>query len=70
MSGVIDKRGQQWEHCNICSEFVRIQDLGYEKPSKEFEHGRDVCIKCVQAMTQKEIQENIEPAKTWIPVYE
>lgn len=46
MSGVIDERGQQWEHCNACTNFVRIQDLLYEQPSEKFEHGRDICPTC------------------------
>lgn len=29
MSGVIDENGQQWERCNGCSRFVRIEELRY-----------------------------------------
>jgi hypothetical protein len=46
MSGVIDRDGTQWEHCNVCGGFVKIQNLLYEKPSKEFDCGRDVCSNC------------------------
>jgi hypothetical protein len=45
MSGVIDEQGQ-WEHCMSCREFVLIQELLYEKPSKEFPYGRDLCASC------------------------
>ena len=46
MSGVIDGNGQQWEHCGVCQEFVRIQDLLYEEPSTQFPHGLDICENC------------------------
>ena len=48
MSGVIDKSGQQWEHCNECGKFVRIQWLRYEKPSIQFPCGRDLCRDCAR----------------------
>jgi sarcosine oxidase delta subunit len=47
MSGVIDSSGQQWEHCNGCTKFVRIQELGYEQPSHKFRYGRDLCPDCL-----------------------
>jgi hypothetical protein len=47
MSGVIDDDGQQWERCNGCGGFVEIETLAYEKPSAEFEYGRDLCVDCV-----------------------
>jgi len=56
MSGVIDEHGQ-WEHCNSCGEFVLIQDLAYEQPSKQYEYGRDLCKKCVK---------KTERTHTWI----
>jgi hypothetical protein len=48
MTGVIDKRGQQWETCvcNSCGKLVKLQELKYERPSKEHEYGRDLCLKC------------------------
>jgi len=46
MSGVIDDDGTQWEHCNVCRKFVRIQDLEYEDPSPEHKYGLDLCPKC------------------------
>lgn len=47
VSGVIDENGQQWERCNGCGDFERIEALAYEEPSKEFEYGRDLCQNCV-----------------------
>lgn len=47
MSGVIDESGQQWEHCNGCTNWVRIQDLEYEQPTPRFEYGRDLCLHCM-----------------------
>lgn len=46
MVGVIDESGQQWERCNGCCKFVRIEELRYEPPSKEYECGRDLCAAC------------------------
>jgi hypothetical protein len=31
MSGVIDRDGTQWEHCNGCAKLVRINDLWFGK---------------------------------------
>jgi len=50
MAGVIDGHGQQWERCNNCSAWVKIQDLVYEKPSLAFESGRDLCMNCASHM--------------------
>jgi hypothetical protein len=47
MSGVIDRDGQQWEHCNECGKFVRIEYLKYEQPSAEHRNGRDLCPVCI-----------------------
>lgn len=49
MSGVIDDNGQQWEHCCSCGKFVKIQKLWYEKPSKQYQYGRDLCNACALA---------------------
>lgn len=46
MAGVIDERGQQWEHCNACGDFVKLQDLQYEPKSESYPYGRDLCIRC------------------------
>lgn len=50
MSGVIDEQGIQWEHCNICGDFERIDQLQYDPPSTSYPHGRDVCRKCWRLM--------------------
>src|SRR5438309_6822465 len=44
MSGVIDKDGQQWEHCNGCDEFVKIEDLLYAKIRPELIPARQARI--------------------------
>jgi hypothetical protein len=46
MSGVLDEDGTQWEHCNRCGTWVRIQDLVYEKPTVKYTYGRDLCSQC------------------------
>jgi hypothetical protein len=46
MSGVIDENGQQWERCNECAKFVKIETLRYEQPSTEYPCGRDLCARC------------------------
>jgi hypothetical protein len=51
MSGVIDADGTQWERCNGCGEFVRIDQLQYEKPSAAHEFGRDLCWPCRYVQT-------------------
>lgn len=62
MSGVIDKHGQQWEHCHTCGKFVRFpQDLGYEADL------RHICLACTN--NHPDI-ESITPAPSWIPQYE
>lgn len=48
MSGVIDDDGTQWEHCNNCGKWVKIQNLRYEPKSAEFPSGRDLCKKCAE----------------------
>lgn len=63
MSGVIDKNGVQWEHCNICFDMVRLDNLGYEPPTKDYPHGRDVCIHCTN--TVKGLLTKVQPAKGW-----
>lgn len=41
MSGVL-VNGIQYEHCNGCGAWVKIDDLQYEQPSEEFPYGRDL----------------------------
>jgi hypothetical protein len=43
---VIDAAGQQWEHCNACGKFVRIEALLYEPKSEAYPYGRDLCPEC------------------------
>ena len=65
MSGVIDDKGQQWERCHTCGEFVKFpQNLGYTK-----NHERHICIECVQKLPPEQVQAII-PAPSWVPVFE
>lgn len=68
MSGVIDPDGTQWEHCNCCGKFVKIDNLGYQKPSAKWPHGRDLCVKCVDTLIQsREVKfRDISPARGWV----
>lgn len=68
MSGVIDDKGVQWERCNGCASFVRLTDLGYQPPTREHKLGRDLCIKCVCALSQAQIRK-VQPAASWKRVY-
>lgn len=62
MSGVIDENGQQWEHCNVCGKFVKLQNLGYDPPSVDYPHGRDICITCTNVSPRLH---DIQPAASW-----
>jgi hypothetical protein len=65
MSGVIDKDGQQWEHCHTCNDFVRFpQNLGYTK-----DYTAHICLTCANKLTQSELEEVI-PAPAWVPQYD
>lgn len=68
MSGVVDEHGQQWEHCNACGASVKLQQLGYEKPSTQHPYGRDLCVTCVDhGIRSGTIQfDAIVPAPTWV----
>lgn len=66
MSGVIDSKGIQWEHCNICGLFTRLEDLGYVKPSENHPNGLDICIKCVN---NPKYLHDTNPAPSWNAVY-
>jgi NAD-dependent SIR2 family protein deacetylase len=67
MSGVIDENGVQWERCNGCGKHVRLDDLGYEKPSKKFPYGRDLCVECADTFIRdgSVLFKNIQPARSW-----
>jgi hypothetical protein len=67
MSGVIDGNGVQWEHCTVCNKWARLDALGYEPPSAQHPHGRDICLTCANAHSDIE---SIQPAPSWIPQYE
>lgn len=67
MAGVIDENGQQWEHCNECGEFVRIEDLGFQPHSEKLNGPCDICIKCANQASNLEA---IVPSPRWIPQYE
>lgn len=69
MSGVIDHKGQQWEHCCGCGKLVRFpQNLGYEVPTPAYEYGRDLCVECVDSGIRSGAVrfENINPAPEWV----
>lgn len=65
MSGVFIN-GVQWEHCCVCSKWVALDDLGYEPPSAQFEHGRDICLACTNVHPDIEL---IKPAVRWEAQY-
>ena len=66
MSGVIDSKGQQWEHCNLCNEFVRFpENLGYQPKSKTYPHGRMICMKCTNKLSQWHLS-RVQAAPDWI----
>lgn len=65
MSGVVDDKGQQWEHCNGCGKFKRYpQSLGYQKPSKKYPYGRMLCLECVNKLSHWHLA-RIVPAPEW-----
>lgn len=65
MAGVIDEQGVQWERCNGCGEFTRLDNLGYQKPSKAHQYGRMLCIACVNKLPQWHLA-RVQPAESWI----
>lgn len=67
MSGVIDQNGVQWEHCSHCTDFIRIERLGYVKPCSKFPDGADICANCVSHLLRLEAIKfnSIVPAPTW-----
>ena len=50
MSGVVDENGQQWERCDVCRRWIRIEDLVYEGPTEAHPHGRDACTTCYEEL--------------------
>ncbi len=52
MSGIIDEKGQQWEKCNECGKWVKIQYLHYEQPTPEHKYGRDLCKACAEELNE------------------
>lgn len=66
MSGVIVD-GVQWEHCNECGKFVRLENLGFLKPDKNGNGSKDVCLTCVQKMLvrNQRLFSRIVPAASW-----
>lgn len=68
MSGVIDKDGTQWEHCNGCGKMVRLEDLGYAPPTAKHKHGQDLCLSCVNKLSQSAMR-RVKPAAGWTKQY-
>ena len=64
MSGIIDEKGVQWEHCNQCGRLVRLSNLGYLPPNKVHKHGLDLCIDCVNGLSQSMLRK-VQPAIEW-----
>lgn len=69
--GVIDRNGVQWEHCNHCSRMVRLEDLGYERPSELHKCGRDLCVVCADTLLRAHYIrfDQIKPASMWTVVW-
>ena len=65
MSGVIDAKGVQWEHCSECGLFTRLADLGYQPKSRAYPYGRDLCLKCVNGLSQWHLA-RVRPAPDWL----
>lgn len=62
MSGVIDKNGQQWEHCCNCGKFVKYQDLqyGYSHRWPQYD-AVDLCLTCYNALQVEDEAEDNSP---------
>lgn len=61
MSGVVDKNGQQWEHCNNCGEWVKILDLFYGPmiavaPKEKW---LDLCLRCAERSQSPDVQRQV-----------
>lgn len=68
MSGVIDENGVQWEHCAVCGEFVRIEDLLYEPPSVRFKYGRDIGPCCWDLSPEQQDEIADRKKRRWVVV--
>ena len=66
MCGVIGEDGIQWERCNVCGEFTKMDNLGYLPRNLENEFGLDICISCTNSLDFIEL---VQPAKSWIAQY-
>lgn len=68
MAGVIDKNGVQWEPCNKCGKYIRIEQLGYLCPSDAHKFGLDICVVCVDTgIRSGEFNfEDIRPGLGWL----
>jgi len=66
MSGVIDSNGQQWEHCNECGGWAKLQDLGYQPHSLKWNGPCDICMDCANKAPNLP---DIQPAPSWLPQY-
>lgn len=66
MSGVIDDDGQQWERCNECGEFTKLEELGFQPFSEKWQGPCDICIACANKAPNIE---DIEPGRSWIAQY-
>lgn len=67
MCGISDSNGVQREHCNVCSDSVRLDNLGYEPASELYKYGRDICLSCTNKHPHIE---SIAPAKNWTAIHE
>lgn len=66
MAGVIID-GIQWERCNKCAAWVKIDNLGYIIPTEPEKYGMDICAKCVDAGLRGKLFKfsQVVPAKDW-----
>lgn len=68
MAGVIDDNGVQWERCNGCGSWKRLDNLGYLQPTEQQPNGLDLCVDCVDTLIQTRIVKfkQIDPASSWV----
>lgn len=68
--GVVDSNGQQWETCNGCSKYTKLEGLGYQKPNTVYKHGRDLCVKCAAWSIEHGhcAFEDIIPGYSWVVI--
>lgn len=50
MCGVIMEDGTQYERCNWCGEFTKLDEMFYMQPTPKYEHGLDLCENCVDCV--------------------